>query len=1278
MYFADGIGLYSMHDQIRNTAIMAARQLLQRYRETHGDWYDDQTPIDDLVSWLDITVGTFHPDDQPEGTFGYLEEGEPLIWLNRDLSRTLRRFTLAHELGHVVLHSTANQQTPALVTALATEYWEHEHQASAYKTVGFFQEAALLVEAPEKPCQEPDVQEEVVGQSEYEHMEDVLGIGMTYDPRSERELMANIFAAELLMPIKRVHTLYLREQVAPALLAATFNVSHAAMLNRLAGLTITNLTSEAYGEQAHDVPSPTKHYDEYQQAAIAAPTPALIVAGPGSGKTSTLIGRVQYLIEEYDVTPSHILALTFSRKAAQEMEERLQDVLRYHDGATMRSMPTVSTFHAFCAELLRVHGALVGLRPHFALVDETQGYFILLEQAKAMRLHHYRNLVAPAQHFPAFLRAISRAKDELVTSDGYHALALRMVEQAQQTPNEELEIRAQQALEVAHVYTLYEEGLRKRQDTDFGGLIMLAVQLLQEHPEVLHAQQQKFQHILVDEFQDMNRASGILLRLLAGEERRVWVVGDANQAIYGFRGASPANISRFEQEYPGAVVLPLSRNYRSLPDIVHLAESFRYRQLTLGEEIKAEAVIEAAKNQPVRLTHPETYVTLAVAEDNASELAGLSADMHHTHEQGFDYKDMVVLCRTRAQMRKITSALAQAGLPVTENVSLMEQAHIRNLLSLVLLIADKSGKGILRAAQMPDHLLSQQDIERLLLAARQQKRQAGTLIAYDEAPANMSTDGRHTLSHLAEILRSLVQTAPDVWSLLAQYLFIETTILRDLLVEREIDASPGISGQIEDFDRFLRFARMYDQQQQRARTRREQDARIPQEQGTQVREEVATEMLAKPSIQEQAKGFLEYVHGMLAMGQDGAKRQEAEEQNTEQPDVIRVMTVHASKGLEFPVVYLPNLRQGSFPLRKKNNPVPVPDGMLPPESASKASDESGEACLFYVGVTRARDRLVLSYSERNGKQKTKPSQFLEALLAGLSDERITKRRWHSTDTINGFVPQESDEAGEDEDMLAFVDSAAFQPDEDFIAAMRPETLSVSALENYQRCPRRYMYSTICGFSSEEGSYQLFWQATQQTLATLKEYVSSPDGEQRRVPTREEAREIYAQHWQHMGGQEQPFAPMYEQHGYEVVELMREKLLTSGESDWELRPTMQVDVVGRTISLSIDRIEQPKQGAKSVAFVRSRFGKRKEKPKAGLREFFYVQASRQRLDGQRLDLLFHNLSTGETMPITLSARSEQSLLKKVEESLEALDRNEFPARPDLVSCPNCPFFFICPA
>src|SRR2546429_9888901 len=223
---------------------------------------------------------------------------------------------------------------------------------------------------------------------------------------------------------------------------------------------------------------------------------------------------------------------------------------------------------------------------------------------------------------------------------------------------------------------------------------------------------------------------------------------------------------------------------------------------------------------------------------------------------------------------------------------------------------------------------------------------------------------------------------------------------------------------------------------------------------------------------------------VLAVNSGGTRQQSIEGTGDERPDVIRVMTVHASKGLEFPVVYLPGLIQRNFPLQARSNPVPAPAGMLPAGSEGSAAHDSGEACLFYVGVTRARDHLVLSYSERNGKQKAKPSVYLDALLAGLPDERVTRLHWQG----GAGIP-----TGAAEDTEVVVSS---QPSSSFIDAMKPTTLKVADIETYQRCPRKYMYGSIYGFRSEEGSYQLFWQAAQKTLETLQKKLAEANGQER--------------------------------------------------------------------------------------------------------------------------------------------------------------------------------------
>jgi DNA helicase-2/ATP-dependent DNA helicase PcrA len=1208
-----------MDHRMRITAEAAARLLLRYFQEERPQWSDEQTPLDEIVSWLGLHVATFYPEDYQEGTYGFVDpdEDENLIWLRRDLPETLRRFTLAHELGHVVLHSQRNERVRDLLSEL------HLPPAGA----GMAED----VPAPSRddPCQEDDVEQQAAGLLDQEQFQEALGIGESYDPRSQRELAANIFAAELLMPIDRVRNLYLVRRVAPGKLAGIFAVSQAALLNRLAGLLMEPAPSVSTPEVPVAKPA-RKRYDEFQQAAIEAPTPALIVAGPGSGKTSTLIGRVEYLVHTLGVQPEHILALTFSRKAAREMEERLSLALGGTD-----QLPKVSTFHAFCADLLRQHAALAGLRPDFSLIDEAEGYFLLRQLADEMQLRHYQKLQAPAYYFPDILKAISRAKDELIDPDEYARLARRMQEQAQ---DEEAMQRAEKALEVARVYALYEQELQRRGDSDFGGLLVLAIRLLREHPEILREQQEKYQHILVDEFQDVNRASGVLLRELAGARQRVWVVGDANQAIYSFRGASPANITSFTSDFPGARVLPLARNYRSRPDLVTLAETFRCALL--------EAEQKPGKNQPVRPIETGAYVTLAKAADEASEMTGLIQDIRHKHAGGYAYRDMVVLCRTRAHAKKITRMLAAAELPVIERGGMLEQEHVKDALSIILLLANPGGMGLLRAARQPEHPLSQCDIEAVLLAAREQKTSPGALLLDGEAPLAMSVPGRHAFNRLSEIVQALL-SAPDIWSLLAQYLLVETSLVRDLLCEGQSKQAAAMRA---DYDALLHLARHYDQQQLRLRQREQQD---------------------EPGPVERAKGFLEYLSLLVLLRQDGNSRQGAEDSAEAEADIIRVMTVHASKGLEFPVVYLPGLVQRRFPSQARSSPVEPPEGMLAPESVGSAAHESGEACLFYVGVTRARDHLVLSYSERYGKLKYKRSPYLDALEAGLPPERLTLLHWDAQ-TV-GAPP-------EIEQRIA----QSSQPSEKFIAAMKPVTLSAAAIESYHRCPRQYLYGTIYRFESDADAYQLFWQATQRTLEALRGRVGQGKtpaaGEQPpALPTQQEVQELYSQHWLELGGQSLPFAAMYEEHGRAVAEALRRKLTTEGDVNWDVRSSYNVDVAGKTVHVTIDRVETSAQVGEPVKFVRARFGRRKDKPPAELRELFYTLVYRQLHPGLPVELHSHNLSTGEVLPIKLTARKEQSLYDEIEQSIDGLERNHYPPQPaEPFRCPACPFFMICPA
>jgi superfamily I DNA/RNA helicase/CRISPR/Cas system-associated exonuclease Cas4 (RecB family) len=913
------------------------------------------------------------------------------------------------------------------------------------------------------------------------------------------------------------------------------------------------------------------------------------------------------------------------------MQERLEQLL---PGDVL---PRVSTFHSFCADLLRQHGRLVGLRKDFTLLDEAEGYFLLRQQADALRLHNYQKLQSPAYYFPDLLKAISRAKDELITPEDYTRLAQQMRAQATEL---EAQQEAEKALEVAHVYTLYEKALLQRGDSDFGGLLVQAVRLLREHPEIAELQQQLYQHILVDEFQDVNRASAILLHELAGKAQRVWVVGDANQAIYGFRGASPANISQFYQDFPGAHILPLSRNYRSRPDLVALAESFRCVQLELGQE--------PGKNQPIRLTRPDTYVTLARASDDLCELAGIIADIRYKRANGYSYKEMVVLCRTRAHGQKISRALAQAGLPVIERGGILEQEHIKDLLSILLLLTNSNGMGLLRAARLPNHQFSQSDIETLLLTAHEEKRPVQLLLFIGEAPLTMSTEGRHALYQLSTILKDLQHT-PNTWSVLAHYLFLASDLARNLLKDT---ANKQHQAMLADYAALLQLARHYDQQRLQ-RFKQVEMAELAQGHPTPEPE----------TLEEVLKGFLEYLSLLILLRQDGNSRQGADDAEEESADLIRVMTVHASKGLEFPIVYMPGLVERRFPLQARSSPITAPQGMLPAESIGSTAHSSGEACLFYVGVTRAKDQLVLSYSDRYGKMKYKRSLYLDALEAGIPAERLHKLQWEQ----------------KDEQLLSAEEAVrpSSQPTHAYIEKMKPDQLKASSIEAYQRCPRQYAYTTLYGFSGSSDGYVLFWQATQRTIDSLRQQLQR----QEKQPAQQEIRALYSKHWQELGGESTLFKTLYEEHGHEVVELIRRDLAMQEKIQWEVRPAYTVAIGAKEVQVTVDRVESAHSAESSPPprFVRTRFGKRSEKPSAEMREFFYTLAYRQLHPGKEVELHSHNMSTGEVTPIKLTGKKEQSLYNEVEQSIKGLEENLYPAQPaEPFRCPTCPFFLICPA
>ena len=370
---------------------------------------------------------------------------------------------------------------------------------------------------------------------------------------------------------------------------------------------------------------------------------------------------------------------------------------------------------------------------------------------------------------------------------------------------------------------------------------------------------------------------------------------------------------------------------------------------------------------------------------------------------------------------------------------------------------------------------------------------------------------------------------------------------------------------------------------------------------------------------------------------------------------------------------MPGLVKRRFPAQAHAQPIPLPTRLQQDEEEANKRQEINESCLFYVGVTRARDSLILSYSERYGKMAYKRSPYLDALEAGLAEERVQKLEWNDQQSAG------MEQGATDEDvMVVEAGSTGLGLSAECLAALKPGKLHVSAIEAYQRCPRQYAYARLYGFGAAADGYQLFWRATQQTVEMLSKRGQEQEAKSER-PTQQEAQELYQRHWQEVGGHLLPFAVLYERHGQEVIETLQQQLQKAEVNNWQIKAAYGVEIEGQQIEVSVDRVEKGEQENQPVRFVRTRFGRRKEKPAAETRELFYTLASRQRHAEQAVELQQHNMSTGEITTINLSAKKEQALYAKVKQALEGLERDEYPARPEEPArCPNCPFFFICPA
>ena len=630
--------------------------------------------------------------------------------------------------------------------------------------------------------------------------------------------------------------------------------------------------------------------DKQSEAVQTTEGPLLIMAGAGSGKTRVLTHRIAYLIDEKMVNPWNILAITFTNKAAREMRERAMAL----NPATSETL--IATFHSMCVRILRREADHIGYNRNFTIVDPGE------QRTLMKRILKNLNLDPKKWNERAILGTISNAKNDLLDEVAYEHQAGDMYTQI-----------------VAKCYKAYQEELRRSEAMDFDDLIMMTLRLFDKNPDVLAYYQQRYQYIHVDEYQDTNHAQYQLVKLLASRFKNICVVGDADQSIYGWRGADMQNILDFEKDYPEAKVVLLEENYRSTKKILQAAN---------------EVIKNNRNRRPKKLwtqNDDGEQIVYYRANDERDEAVFVASTINNVvREEGKNFKDFAVLYRTNAQSRTIEEALLKSNIPYTMvgGTKFYSRKEIRDVISYLNLIANPSDNiSFERVVNEPKRGVGPGTLEKIRTFAYEQD------MSLLDASANIM---------LSPIKGKATQGVYDF----ANVILNLRDQLDDLSITEVVEAVLDKSGYLDALS-----------MQQTL----ESQARI---------ENIEEFMSVTKNFDETNTDGTEDETGIDRLGHflnDLALIADTDDGDIEAAEVT-LMTLHAAKGLEFPVVFLIGMEEGVFPLSR----------------ASEEPDElEEERRLAYVGITRAEEILFLTNANTRtlfGKTNyNRPSRFLREI-----------------------------------------------------------------------------------------------------------------------------------------------------------------------------------------------------------------------------------------------------------------------------------------------------------
>lgn len=954
-----------------------------------------------------------------------------------------------------------------------------------------------------------------------------------------------------------------------------------------------------------------------RQAVTHGEGPLLILAGAGTGKTRVLTHRILHLIESGKAKPEEILALTFTDKATVEMQERLDILLPY--GYTEI---WVKTFHGFCDSVLKERAHEIGLDPGYRLLTQTDVSLFLREHLFDLELDHYRPLGNPLRFVRFLADHFGHLRDELVSVERYREYAEQLEESAMEEADRET---AQKTIELARAYGHYDRLLKEKGVVDFASLQSFTLELFARRPSVLKETQERFKYVLVDEFQDTNSAQNRLVEQLVARHGNLLVVGDDDQSIYKWRGASLSNILNFETQFPTAQKVLLTENYRSTQPVLDMSyaviQNNNPHRLEAREGLNKRIVSKVSNTEAVNphAIHFEHYL-------QEVQFVVEQIQRHVNAGRGVSYRDHAVLVRATAHAFPFVDELNRAGIPChfSGTQGLYQREEVKDLMSLIRALANPYDDiALFRLLSLPVFSVEMEYLLSLLQKARE--RSIPLIQALEQSlqtPDLFSLLGTGTpmaaLLELFRQLQALAKTEP-VSHLLGTFLK-ESGYLHAL----EESEAPDTAEKLQNIATFSQLIKSFEETHPEGRL----------------------------------LDCLDALQSRQDMGDRLAPAEEASD-----TDTVKVFTIHAAKGLEFDTVFLVNLVQHRFPSTNRKDPFELPEPLLA-EPLQGQDQSSSHLCeerrLFYVAATRAKNHLFLTHSDYyDGKKRWKPSQFIqEAMDSGMVD--VTDQGSKLLNVSLGAPVAATHEPGDKP--VVFTQELQH----------RSLKLSYSKIQTFQMCPLKYRFRYLYQLAEPLSHAASFGSSLHNTLNAFYQELKKST-----APSLDRLQELYDTHWIPLGYLSSTHHHARKEEGWTILD----RFYRSQGTNWVMPHYLECPFTlklpsGLTVSGRIDRIDRLPDGTYEVIDYKTGEFKESMALHNDLQLSIYALACEQVLKLPVSKLSLHYLKENQKISTTRDADQMEKTIGDLEEIGQTFLTSNFEATPSPFICGICEYRLLC--